>query len=1467
MDNDSSSRSGLPNTVPDLAAVNAQREFQSHGPHGSQGGEAGNEQQTYWAVLAASNAVFAAEQTGQAIIKEMILEGPHEPFDDVEIIKADGSYTLFQSKHRDTKGSSNNITFTQLFERPGKGEEAQKSAPFSLLKYFKGMMSPAQVNVALQRRYILAVTANLGNNFYTPKEEGKRHISLPAHTWTSTGVLRDLTDAEKDSLLTTVYSRAGNKPLSEFLSPVEKPQYMAFSQAFIDNTLQDPSFVLFRNYIFSKFNAFLNDERGKAETWVSWPQADDDVKIKLFLTQMQLWLNQPKVNRLKEIIQQALKLNFNMGFTDIEHCFYAAIKNSANKHEKSLVINDIVAFLKRARGGVLSRYLGVLSNEYQQHHLLDAAAPGMMSFNEITAFLNGSRKLLLLGTDNLPGLKYAAYSWVSTHVKNNEKFALIDYDSKPIFHEDKETKEILESQMSDVFYNDELNYIIIDNAHKLLGDLLKRNILKNLLKSLVEHNTKLLLLYPGGEFESIWMLLCEINFTRDLFDAYAVDQLNLNLNDAFVNQKLVGNEDSEKQLTLVSGASLYLKQASSHHPSLFYAAKSANILADILALSITQRPTDEQIDIKNALYQALPIQHFEAFYSLDKIIDSKKYAQIHISCSNVVEVAQNLSRYSQYKLENLYNCVRLILDKEGVILKAKVKADDVNFVSISDPLNHGFKADLFGEAANEQGQATLLLRSLMARRILMEAEYGAGKTALKENLYHQWKKSLTEQDAQNRYDWVIPMHLSKIGHHLQHGKNNLIDVVEAVLKEDAQINEDFPLWKREFFKQALAQGRVLLILDSWDEAHVYWDSLNEWFAALPLEVSVVITSRIKMTTRLKIQLDAKVTLGPLKSEQINKFISTYFENLKSKLPKETTADKKHAEFIKKIFSWINLANKENLEILQRPLHVNLLCDAMQRYYDDFMTQEQAKMPWEETVLYRTQLYQLVVSEQLRRYCVHHLQINPLAIKPALLSIHTQVIQVRAREIAFEKIFPLPAYRILSYLDLDTVDEELSHIGLFTTNKATGTHEAHRIFIEYFAALYLLAGLLRLEKNDLYYQGVCEIINTQRFNPAYEQVWRILGEMIRYGEPSLNFKGIGADANIYAHYKEWFPKIDLSVGMDVIFFEQLQGQSSIPAQTLSKDKYESFFISIENENHTAPEANLAQPHEFLLQAVLDNSKDRAQALINATKINYNEAAVAQIYLENSQACISDSDQLKRIKAILDKGKWRDKGSGYWDIDVFLPLINKLHPLELDEVITAYLVYRVPCPYGFYDNIDFPFKRMIHDFLSCDLLRLSVRTQINFLIMHHTLLHKKAWFTTGFSAYSLPKIINLAWHVFMNHQDVYWIGIDALYQIAQAFSLPIVLYNDNVIPLGIEIQIPFLKDAAAIRFPANPIQLKQLEQRFLDLSKQFDPPMAYEKPDCLARLDNPVGARMHAAYTNEHVVPENIAVFGQEKLIFQ
>ncbi|MCK4608963.1 MAG: hypothetical protein KAT71_05745 [Gammaproteobacteria bacterium] len=433
---------GSPSPVPDTPPTPDGQNISQlgHGAHGAQGGEAGNEYQAMWMMLAYHNALCGIRSGEQPLLKEIILEGKREPFDDVEIVRPDGSLTLFQSKHRELKGSDN-ISLSMLLASPVKqtaSEKSRSSTPFSLLKYFKGWAKIKADNPRKAIRFILCVSAPFGLGSFIPKNERTAfkgffngaasgytektgYFKLSANTWRAGGVLENIPQELHEPLLMSVFHQRGHQVDHR---SVGGAQYLKFGRNFIqDDAGLCPEHLALKRYIFLKLSEFIAAARMAKEPWVNWDQTQDNAKIQEFLNELQFWLKQPKLSQLAELVKKAIHINFEIGSGDIHSAVLACVKRSSDRQALPVTLAEVEGFYRSARGAILVKYLRVKMDEYKEEFALnyfqtlaDSELP--LKTTVIDDFLNADdKRILLLYSNNPSEIKFYLYAFIKNITK------------------------------------------------------------------------------------------------------------------------------------------------------------------------------------------------------------------------------------------------------------------------------------------------------------------------------------------------------------------------------------------------------------------------------------------------------------------------------------------------------------------------------------------------------------------------------------------------------------------------------------------------------------------------------------------------------------------------------------------------------------------------------------------------------------------------------------------------------------------------------------------------------------------------------------------------------------------------------------------------------------------------------------------------------------------------------------------
>lgn len=522
------SNTGSPTTVPFSQDNDSDSSRQlEHGTHDAKGGDDGNEYQAMWMTLACTNALYQQRlQPNAPKVREIILEGSREPFDDIEIRKKDDSLTLFQSKHRNVKGSGN-ILISELVKDPdGKivkdsdktEKKVKDAAPFSLLKYFRGMMKIINSNVIVEKtRFILCASAPF-STIYTNEHQ----INLGKNFWETSGILQDIEEERLESLLANIIYHDNNKTIRSYFEGKNiKPKYVRFSDKFVNDKLTGDAKQL-RNYLWETLDTFINKNRKAKNKWVTWKEKENNEKIALFFRNLQWWIEQPKLTHLDEVVKHQLRCNFQLAADDIQNDILKAIRQSSEKSEESLVVKNIEGFFRCARGRVLAKYLAVESFKYKKRYYLDSFMSATSTQNQLTQFLESKINVGVISCKNNEDLKFFVHTALSQHYGHlkpfGENWLIVHAQTAPIYDCDKVSKKEFNHEPEDLIDSKSFDLIVLDSAEILPESAYGNQMLVNLLTRIKkgDTSTKLILISsPNVDWKSY---LIKNNYTIKEFE-------------------------------------------------------------------------------------------------------------------------------------------------------------------------------------------------------------------------------------------------------------------------------------------------------------------------------------------------------------------------------------------------------------------------------------------------------------------------------------------------------------------------------------------------------------------------------------------------------------------------------------------------------------------------------------------------------------------------------------------------------------------------------------------------------------------------------------------------------------------------------------------------------------------------------------------------------------------------------------
>lgn len=1280
---------GSPSKVPEHRQPKlAQRDRQfEHGSSGSQGGDRGNEYQAAWMTLACLNGVYSQQQ----ILQEIILEGSHEPFDDIEIRTVGGGYTFFQSKHRDKSGSDN-ITIAELVKLPPpKNSGTKDSAAFSLAKYFRGMMKEyAKGNDITTINFIIGVSAGFSKRF-KKKNADKKYVGLEDDTWTTTGILQDLPEGNVDPLLSQIrFSDHTQSSIVQFVAtkhPGSKaPSYTRFSDDFINNIGLTPSQIILRTKIFDAIKSFI--VREKEAAWVTDDmQGRPEYYINLFLQYLQLWINQPKLEVLMSVVTYSLEKNFGMGVERIHHHFFDDVKRSSDRKSLSMDLDTIQERLRSARGAVLAEVLQVRTSDYAEEHLVGKIAiKDFYASQPLTDFLdNKAQHVCLLNSSSPQELKYLAGALM---FQGDFKWCLIHGQTHPLFHEHM-TDGYIEHGIEDLLLTEKFQFIIIDEAEALLDTDYGQRQLALLCNT---KQTKIILISHSSRVDELQGLLQiprvivsnpQVALVQEQIAQIVNDMIVLKPNIATLNRRLLDVNNAIAQCSSLAAVLARPSILASFARDLCGAGGPAEIVPDAF-----QVPH----------YHPVPMPVRQPYYRISEMISNACVAQIHVENISLdqIEIFTKLVPDNARMSEDGKTLYLLTERGQGTLyVKCNPKLGEsivevTGFSHDHERTKINCQLDVPAEGflkKSKEMNADLLGYPDSPLRTLLVADYGMGKTSLYKHLFASW---LQQRNLQDVYEWVIPCQLPSIAE-LVNQDAPLVTIILQQLINASLLEGPVSVWLRASLNHALENGNLLLLLDRWDEVDkTQFEAMNTWLVDLPRTINYIVFSRPHAAPELMVKFHQRVALSLFTWEDIERYIQAYFNN---------------DDFRNKLFDWLGHGgNEEVVDILERPLHLRLLVEALTRYFlifnsavtDDEKAEVESQAPWNDGALYRVKLYQMIIQEQLRKYLISQCGEGSLANGQdmKLIALFTQAHQLRLREIGFQLIFDKEPVKLISAIDDQLLLDELYRIGIIDSSSAKRGEIkfVYRIFSEYFAALYLLNGLLRGE-GDFLFQQVIDLIQTNGVFYRYEEVWRILGELIRYGEPFLNYPGIGKSEDVFAHW----PILcgDDEFASYYSYLEQcLNGADYKERYDYRKVSDPNWFqASDEEEEEEYRPAPMAVSRVALLKEAR-GTKQWASSTVRQL-IGHGQMTESWLaYFYHKTDCTAHATEekidkdiapsLKNLKNKVNEFKWPEKDcNGYWDVDVYLPSVGHMHP-RIFLMGAAYFIHRISNKNSIYYN---------------------------------------------------------------------------------------------------------------------------------------------------------------------------------------
>ena len=449
---------------------------------------------------------------------------------------------------------------------------------------------------------------------------------------------------------------------------------------------------------------------------------------------------------------------------------------------------------------------------------------------------------------------------------------------------------------------------------------------------------------------------------------------------------------------------------------------------------------------------------------------------------------------------------------------------------------------------------------------------------------------------------------------------------------------------------------------------------------------------------------------------------------------------------------------------------------------------------------------------------------------------TQVLQIRLREIAFRKIFNIKAIPTIHYMDKNSLNKELDDLGFITHDGKT----EYRIFLEYFSAEYLLFGLVR-DPSDVYYQQVMRIFKDHHNDKRYEQVWRILGEMLRFGNSFLDKKALGDDCDIFEAMPEQFTDNDLIGAYRAFFKCCLNGKDFNHYYSASSIN----FLPVPPPILTT---ETVTPDDFIT-----THKNRLNSL--------QEGDLATWLRSSGKSNVDLTRSLANLQTLVYTQGWKKYAfDKRWDENSFFQMLRST-PTKQYLVTTAYFICRLEnLNYGFhYRRID---QSVCNTFYVLSESNFEDNVSRAFFLMAVQFWLKQDYFSSAsHQPRGIQRIIEHGWKCIKENNQFAWLGVRVIFQLAFILRATIALKkSNNSIFLRIEEIISkdpkFIIDLEPIPIDKEHFikcEFKKLRAES-DFSQMLEPKLEWNDPEkrvSQAALVTAVGSPIH------HPLPAIIA----------
>jgi hypothetical protein len=307
--------------------------------------------------------------------------------------------------------------------------------------------------------------------------------------------------------------------------------------------------------------------------------------------------------------------------------------------------------------------------------------------------------------------------------------------------------------------------------------------------------------------------------------------------------------------------------------------------------------------------------------------------------------------------------------------------------------------------------------------------------------------------------------------------------------------------------QADGRGRVLLLLDSWDEVkEEHYSACDAFFASIPSHVTCILTTRSYKADAvpLSFPFHRHIQLQPFSEPQQRSYMTAYFKAVNT-----AASDEDVQLFVHRVLLLLK-ASRISADEIGLPLQTSMLCDLLrvdfERWTENAESAHASDLLSISGGLTKSTLYQRFVQLKVQEWLRRQLRLPKTHVWPPVAGTQLRLVYVLAHELlrllqlaAVQHLFPDFPVPSATVSRIDELRTELLDLGIVTAldtaaKQTVRCHFLHQTFAEYLSAAFICSQLGQSLKAD-HVESVDQLLSAHKFFKRYRVVWSFLFEQL------------------------------------------------------------------------------------------------------------------------------------------------------------------------------------------------------------------------------------------------------------------------------------------------------------------------------------------------------------------------------------